>query len=126
MTIATNPIADTDVDELSEVSLARLRDRLISECARQKAQMKQHRATVDELTGQRDDDSVLEREIAEAAIDQTNDALIEIFHALVRLDAGTYGTCDHCGTAIPYERLEAIPHARLCVVCPTMPARLFG
>ena len=34
-----------------------------------------------------------------------------------RIDAGSYGTCETCGKAIPEERLEALPHAALCVTC---------
>ena len=41
----------------------------------------------------------------------------EIDAALDRIDAGTYGTCVHCGTAIPPERLEFRPHAAGCVSC---------
>jgi RNA polymerase-binding transcription factor DksA len=37
--------------------------------------------------------------------------------ALARLDAGTYGTCTSCGTAIARERLEALPETPVCVVC---------
>ncbi|MEX5719520.1 TraR/DksA family transcriptional regulator [Geodermatophilus maliterrae] len=41
----------------------------------------------------------------------------EIDAALDRLDAGTYGTCVHCGSAIPRERLESRPFAAACVSC---------
>ena len=37
--------------------------------------------------------------------------------ALVKLDAGTYGTCESCGNPIPPERLEAIPWAATCIDC---------
>lgn len=40
-----------------------------------------------------------------------------IDHALARLDQGVYGTCEECGVEIPYERLEAIPDAVLCIDC---------
>jgi len=30
---------------------------------------------------------------------------------------GAYGSCSVCGTAIPYERLEAVPATRRCVSC---------
>jgi DnaK suppressor protein len=46
-----------------------------------------------------------------------SESLDDIEHALSRLDAGTYGTCEVCGQAIPFERLEAIPHASTCVAC---------
>lgn len=41
----------------------------------------------------------------------------EIDAALVRLDDGAYGMCQHCRTAIAGERLEILPHARFCVRC---------
>ncbi|HEY6783109.1 MAG TPA: TraR/DksA C4-type zinc finger protein [Candidatus Dormibacteraeota bacterium] len=47
----------------------------------------------------------------------------EIDHALERIDAGTYGRCLACGTAIPDERLEAVPWAALCVPCSAKPAK---
>ena len=37
--------------------------------------------------------------------------------AMVRLDEGTYGTCTNCGRPINPERLEALPHASLCIDC---------
>lgn len=44
-------------------------------------------------------------------------ALDEIDAAQARLAAGTYGVCEHCGRAIPIERLRAILAARYCVAC---------
>ena len=37
--------------------------------------------------------------------------------ALARIDAGTYGACTKCGTAIPEERLELRPFSATCVAC---------
>jgi DnaK suppressor protein len=37
--------------------------------------------------------------------------------ALARIKSGNYGICMSCGARIPRERLEAIPHALLCVKC---------
>lgn len=44
-------------------------------------------------------------------------SITEIDHALDKVDAGTYGTCDTCGNEIPEARLEALPAAGLCVDC---------
>ncbi|WP_409328552.1 TraR/DksA family transcriptional regulator [Trujillonella humicola] len=41
----------------------------------------------------------------------------EIDAALARIDAGSYGSCERCGTAIPEERLELRPFAATCVAC---------
>jgi DnaK suppressor protein len=43
--------------------------------------------------------------------------LRDVERALSKLDEGTYGVCDACGTLIAAERLDAIPWAVLCVGC---------
>ena len=48
---------------------------------------------------------------------QARAAIEEIDAALVKIVAGTYGFCENCGQPIPAARLEALPHARLCVTC---------
>lgn len=37
--------------------------------------------------------------------------------ALAKLEEGTYGTCDKCGTEIPEGRLHAVPSSVLCIEC---------
>ena len=37
--------------------------------------------------------------------------------ALAKLDAGTYGNCEHCGNAIDDNRLAALPWAISCMNC---------
>ncbi len=48
-----------------------------------------------------------------------NEAYIrdEVTAALGRLDAGTFGRCERCGTAVPDERLDALPYTRFCTPC---------
>jgi DnaK suppressor protein len=41
--------------------------------------------------------------------------LIEL--ALERIEDGTYGECDECGSKIPKARLNALPYAPHCVKC---------
>jgi len=43
------------------------------------------------------------------------DQLVEVEHALTKLDDGTYGTCEAKGEAIPLPRLEAMPATRFCI-----------
>jgi len=52
-----------------------------------------------------------------ALITSSRRALSEIAHALRRMAQGTYGLCERCETAIPAQRLEVLPHARLCASC---------
>ena len=47
----------------------------------------------------------------------TEDLLRKAENALERLDAGDYGTCESCGTAIPVARLEVLPYTTVCVEC---------
>ncbi len=43
--------------------------------------------------------------------------LRQVEEALERFEAGTYGTCQRCGQPIDLARLEALPHATLCLRC---------
>ena len=54
--------------------------------------------------------------IAQVSVARQLDAkLADIERALVKLDDGSYGTCDVCGDPIGEERLAAIPWAVRCV-----------
>lgn len=37
--------------------------------------------------------------------------------AIKRIDRGVYGFCQDCGKLIDKARLEAVPHAQLCIAC---------
>jgi len=41
----------------------------------------------------------------------------KVEHALMRVDAGSYGLCERCGEAIPVARLEVLPYTTFCVDC---------
>jgi len=43
--------------------------------------------------------------------------LEEIDAAGQRLADGSYGTCKHCRTTIPVDRLEILPYVAYCVTC---------
>ena len=43
--------------------------------------------------------------------------LAQVDQALARIAEGTYGICDNCGKPIAPERMEANPHATLCIQC---------
>jgi RNA polymerase-binding transcription factor DksA len=98
---------------------ARLRAALVADRAPQAALVRANEAAAQALTGQRDVDSLLEREIAEASAARARDAIEDVDAALAKLAAGTYGVCESCRAPIPVDRLEAIPHARCCVTCST-------
>ena len=70
----------------------------------------------DEESGEGDTISVeRERDLALSATARA--AVEEIDAALERVKAGTYGICLRCGKNIPVARLEAVPHAALCIDC---------
>ncbi len=43
--------------------------------------------------------------------------IYHIDEALERIEKGVYGLCHECGKSISKERLEAVPHSRLCIKC---------
>lgn len=103
---------------LSPADLDRLRRRLVEErdalLRAQRDGREARRGIADRETEQGD---VAERMIAQEAairISTFDSALIvEIERAIEKLDQGTYGVSERSGAAIPLERLNAIPWARL-------------
>lgn len=104
------PTLDSDASE-------RLRARLMAQRADQVALVAEREMTMTDLTGQSDVDSILERELAEASAARAREAIEDIDDALARMDVGAYGVCSACGGPIAAERLEVLPHARLCIRC---------
>jgi DnaK suppressor protein len=78
---------------------------------------------VDEVSGTNDQDlaqtatATLDREIDYTLEENSTQVLGEVDAALLRIDAGTYGTCTSCGDEIPVARLEAYPWASVCIGC---------
>lgn len=61
--------------------------------------------------------SALEREQELTLVNNTRDLLDQNRHALERVGAPEFGTCESCGEAIGKARLQAFPRATLCVTC---------
>jgi RNA polymerase-binding transcription factor DksA len=61
----------------------------------------------------------MEREKAFLFASQEGRFLWHIDEALRRLyrSPETFGKCHGCGEDIPFERLDALPHARYCITC---------
>lgn len=78
---------------------------------------------------ERELDQPMDADFADRATDREGDETLEalgeaglheaqaINAALQRIEKGTYGECLGCGEEIPHARLEAVPHAALCVKC---------
>jgi DnaK suppressor protein len=59
----------------------------------------------------------MEREKAFLFASVEGRALLNVNEALRRLYNGQYGLCEVCSSPVGTERLEVVPHARLCVSC---------
>jgi DnaK suppressor protein len=65
----------------------------------------------------------LGRELELSLEDNADHLLGAIDSALTRLEAGTYGNCERCESAIGRERLEALPWATKCIDCKRLEER---
>lgn len=59
----------------------------------------------------------MEREKAFLMASKSGRLLYHIDEALRRIKDGNFGKCQECGEDISTARLEAVPHARLCIAC---------
>lgn len=114
---ATVPSSRTRPCQLPASAVARLRGLLVEQLRQNAEQASVHEATARQLAGQTDGDSAIERELALACALRAREVIDETEEALGRIADGTYGSCLVCGEPIPFERLEVIPHARMCVAC---------
>jgi DnaK suppressor protein len=103
-----------------QTMLSTLRGRLDEERARLTAQISTLRVGRDESPAYDDnfaDSGQVAAEVGEnlALLNQLNEQLDEIDHALAKMDAGTYGLCEVCNKPIAGPRLEAMPATRFCI-----------
>ncbi len=104
--------------------LGRMQTKLLSELAEQQEAAAEQDATATDLDGRGDAESIVVRDLIDAAAARVVTTIERIEAALVRIVGGTYGRCGACGRPIPIERLEAIPYAEVCVAClSSRPAR---
>lgn len=59
----------------------------------------------------------MEREQQYMFASREGNFLYHLEQALERIEKGEYGVCISCQKEISFERLEAVPHARLCIEC---------
>jgi RNA polymerase-binding transcription factor DksA len=107
---------------MADTAHASLRDRLTEERDRLRDQLRQmgrgDDGDMDFDEGFADSGQVTaERGEVDALAGQLLETLRETEDALAKFDAGTYGQCESCGQPIAEARLEAMPAARLCIVC---------
>jgi RNA polymerase-binding protein DksA len=63
------------------------------------------------------------QEVELALMEMKSETLAKIDDAMIRLEAGTYGSCAECGEEIAEARLQAVPFAR---AVPRLPAARRG
>ncbi len=75
--------------------------------------------------GKREEEAneALELEKRLALEQEIQDRLTKVERALRKFEEGTYGQCDSCGQSIDPDRLEALPHAALCLNCKAKQAK---
>ena len=111
----------------SDAEVAELRIELEKEAIALRAELGESQAQItarlgDAATEAGDDEAdtsskLFEREHELALSNNTRELLEQTEHALVRIEAGTYGECESCGKPIGKARLQAFPRATLCVAC---------
>lgn len=75
--------------------------------------------------GKREEEAneTLELEKRMALEKRIRDQLAEVEHTLHKFEDKTYGLCDVCGKKIDPARLEALPHASVCMSCKALQAK---
>ena len=116
--------------QLAQSTIDKFREELLGERARLVAVVEEHERELEESLQSEDSSEripdpatgeggtlsfeyEMERQLDAATLSHVQ----QIDVALGRIDAGTYGDCEDCGTAIPIERLRALPHTTRCVSC---------
>jgi DnaK suppressor protein len=124
------PPAPADDDQPRVAFLAEQRVLLVEERAGYVRQADELKAEADSLALEHEPGDVqfdeeggeggtsnVDRELDLVLSAQARSAITEIDRAMIKIEAGTYGTCEQCGRPIPQARLKALPYAALCVAC---------
>jgi DnaK suppressor protein len=111
----------------TEAEIAKVRSKLAAEAEELRADIERAESDIasrlGDAVGDAGDDQAdvgakaYEREHELALTHNARELLAQTEHALARIEAGTYGTCESCGEPIGKERLQAFPRAVLCVSC---------
>ncbi|HFC30939.1 MAG TPA: hypothetical protein ENJ44_07850 [Oceanospirillales bacterium] len=55
--------------------------------------------------------------IFQSFLNETSQELLQVNHALQRIEQGEYGECEECGAEINPKRLKIMPYTTLCIKC---------
>ena len=122
------PVLVEDESKWTKTELNTVRKTLQKEVAELEKEIKQeeerfHSLIMESGEGAGDDQAdagakTFEREHEISILSNKKDLLDQSYHALERIEAGTYGFCENCGKPIGKLRLlEANPRATLCMPC---------
>ncbi|HST49124.1 TraR/DksA family transcriptional regulator [Jatrophihabitans sp.] len=118
--------ATQNSSDLNAADLAEIRARLQDELTEMQLEYDRSMSQLDELTQSQDgagDDQAdagskaFEREQEQSIAANRHLLIVQIQHAIERIDSGTYGVCEDCGKPIPKARLKALPMATLDADC---------
>lgn len=122
------PVVEEDESKWTKTELNQVRKTLQKEVAELEAEIAQeeerfHSLIMESGEGAGDDQAdagakTFEREHEISILSNKKDLLDQSYHALERIEDGTYGFCENCGKPIGKLRLmEANPRATLCMPC---------
>jgi RNA polymerase-binding transcription factor DksA len=63
------------------------------------------------------DPAIVRSELDRALLQRERERAASLEEALSRLEQGTYGVCEQCGSPIHPDRMAILPDARVCVQC---------
>ena len=97
-----------------------VRDRLLAMLGERSEEFEHSAKTFARLTSDSSRDPIgLDRASAALGMYCAIEAIEELNDAVVRVEEGSFGTCQTCSRPIPPERLEMLPQARFCFACST-------
>ena len=121
------PAVREDETAWTSKELQAVRVALLEEYARLEVELRNAEAGLADLIrdsgdGSGDDQAdagnkTFEREHEMSLANNAREMMLQVQHALVRIDDGTYGACEGCGKPIGKLRLQAFPRATLCLAC---------
>lgn len=106
-------IHDQPVGVLDQQALVNLRRILLRQRTFRRDQLDRLGRGVTRTRPSTDADREVERSLRVGARSTLN----EIEHALARMRTGIYGRCVTCGSTVPLERLQLVPHTARCMSC---------
>lgn len=120
--VKARPLTKRELEEFRR-QLEAERDRLSAELDAMEEHLPEVEQVSVDASGGYDEDladvasDTFEREKGIAIENSVQDLLQQVEEALERIDQGTFGVCEACGSPIHPERLRALPYARLCIDC---------